>query len=105
MRLPFSEIPSLSNDDDGKDYELFGDKILEFGQFVAREAVLDEEYWESQDNSKEYAAMFAPFWNEIIKSLRGEDFISNRASKAYHWDLVVNLSLVVPCWKLCIRLC
>ncbi|KAK4265600.1 hypothetical protein QN277_026630 [Acacia crassicarpa] len=27
------------------DYELVGDKILEFGQFVAREAVLDEEYW------------------------------------------------------------
>jgi hypothetical protein len=22
--------------------------------------------------------MFAPFWNEIIKSLREEDFISNR---------------------------
>ncbi|KAI9108924.1 hypothetical protein K1719_020229 [Acacia pycnantha] len=33
---------------------------------------------ESQDNNKEYAAMFAPFWNEIIKSLREEDFISNR---------------------------
>ena len=33
---------------------------------------------ESQDTDKEYAAMFAPFWNEIIKSLREEDFISNR---------------------------
>ncbi|XP_048229033.1 callose synthase 10 isoform X2 [Ricinus communis] len=33
---------------------------------------------ESQDTNKEYAAMFAPFWNEIIKSLREEDFISNR---------------------------
>ncbi|XP_054806026.1 uncharacterized protein LOC129308721 [Prosopis cineraria] len=27
------------------DHELVGDNILEFGQFVAREAVLDEEYW------------------------------------------------------------
>ncbi|XP_028751449.1 uncharacterized protein LOC114711247 isoform X2 [Neltuma alba] len=27
------------------DHELVGDKILEFGQFVARDAVLDEEYW------------------------------------------------------------
>lgn len=33
---------------------------------------------ESHDTNKEYAAMFAPFWNEIIKSLREEDFISNR---------------------------
>ncbi|KAF7838212.1 callose synthase 10 [Senna tora] len=33
---------------------------------------------ESQDNNKAYAAMFAPFWNEIVKSLREEDFISNR---------------------------
>lgn len=29
--------------------------------------------------NKAYAAMFAPFWNEIIKSLREEDFISNRS--------------------------
>ncbi|KAI9110177.1 hypothetical protein K1719_018619 [Acacia pycnantha] len=35
------------------DYELVGDKILEFGQFVAREAVLDEEYWVCHElNSK-----------------------------------------------------
>ncbi|CAK7336614.1 unnamed protein product [Dovyalis caffra] len=33
---------------------------------------------ESQDTNKAYAAMFAPFWNEIIKSLREEDYISNR---------------------------
>ncbi|QCE14943.1 callose synthase [Vigna unguiculata] len=33
---------------------------------------------DSQDMNKAYAAMFAPFWNEIIKSLREEDFISNR---------------------------
>lgn len=32
----------------------------------------------SQDMNKSYAAMFAPFWNEIIKSLREEDYISNR---------------------------
>lgn len=32
----------------------------------------------SQDNNKAYAALFSPFWNEIIKSLREEDFISNR---------------------------
>ncbi|XP_047316862.1 callose synthase 10 [Impatiens glandulifera] len=30
------------------------------------------------DNNKIYAAIFSPFWNEIIKSLREEDFISNR---------------------------
>jgi hypothetical protein len=34
---------------------------------------------DSQDMNKAYAAMFAPFWNEIIKSLREEDFISNRS--------------------------
>ncbi|KAK7302196.1 hypothetical protein RJT34_13078 [Clitoria ternatea] len=33
---------------------------------------------DSQEMDKAYAAMFAPFWNEIIKSLREEDFISNR---------------------------
>ncbi|KAL2933328.1 Callose synthase 10 [Bienertia sinuspersici] len=32
----------------------------------------------SQEHNKAYAAIFAPFWNEIIKSLREEDFISNR---------------------------
>ncbi|KAK9278786.1 hypothetical protein L1049_028364 [Liquidambar formosana] len=32
----------------------------------------------SQDNNKTYAAIFSPFWNEIIKSLREEDYISNR---------------------------
>ncbi|KAL0318851.1 UNVERIFIED_CONTAM: Callose synthase 10 [Sesamum angustifolium] len=32
----------------------------------------------SHDNNKAYAAMFSPFWNEIIRSLREEDFISNR---------------------------
>ncbi|KAK4568877.1 hypothetical protein RGQ29_004339 [Quercus rubra] len=32
----------------------------------------------SQDMNKAYAALFSPFWNEIIKSLREEDFISNR---------------------------
>ncbi|XP_010545981.1 PREDICTED: callose synthase 10 isoform X2 [Tarenaya hassleriana] len=33
---------------------------------------------DSQDMNKAYAAMFSPFWNEIIKSLREEDYISNR---------------------------
>ncbi|KAJ6875722.1 callose synthase 10 isoform X2 [Populus alba x Populus x berolinensis] len=33
---------------------------------------------EAQDMNKAYAALFAPFWNEIIKSLREEDYISNR---------------------------
>ncbi|KAL8142008.1 hypothetical protein V2J09_015040 [Rumex salicifolius] len=28
--------------------------------------------------NKAYASMFAPFWNEIVKSLREEDYISNR---------------------------
>ncbi|KAF7135954.1 hypothetical protein RHSIM_Rhsim08G0183600 [Rhododendron simsii] len=32
----------------------------------------------SQDSNKINAAMFSPFWNEIIKSLREEDFISTR---------------------------
>ncbi|XP_062116060.1 callose synthase 10 isoform X2 [Humulus lupulus] len=33
---------------------------------------------DSHDTDKTYAAMFSPFWNEIIKSLREEDYISNR---------------------------
>ncbi|KAJ4839988.1 Callose synthase 10 [Turnera subulata] len=33
---------------------------------------------EAQYMNKAYAALFAPFWNEIIKSLREEDYISNR---------------------------
>ncbi|KAK9726727.1 hypothetical protein RND81_05G233500 [Saponaria officinalis] len=32
----------------------------------------------AQETNKSYASMFAPFWNEIIKSLREEDFISSR---------------------------
>ncbi|KAJ4962108.1 hypothetical protein NE237_022018 [Protea cynaroides] len=32
----------------------------------------------SQEMNKAYAAIFSPFWNEIIKSLREEDYISNR---------------------------
>ncbi|KAG5537090.1 hypothetical protein RHGRI_024510 [Rhododendron griersonianum] len=32
----------------------------------------------SQDSNKINAAIFSPFWNEIIKSLREEDFISTR---------------------------
>ncbi|XP_009791092.1 callose synthase 10 isoform X2 [Nicotiana tabacum] len=32
----------------------------------------------SQDNNKTDAALFSPFWNEIIKSLREEDYVSNR---------------------------
>nr|GEV05479.1 callose synthase 10 [Tanacetum cinerariifolium] len=31
-----------------------------------------------ENNDKMYAAQFSPFWNEIIKSLREEDYISNR---------------------------
>ncbi|KAJ6805753.1 callose synthase 10-like [Iris pallida] len=33
---------------------------------------------ESQDTNKADAATFSPFWNDIIKSLREEDYISNR---------------------------
>lgn len=33
---------------------------------------------DGQYMNKAYAAMFSPFWNEIIKSLREEDYISNR---------------------------
>ncbi|KAL3618534.1 Callose synthase 10 [Castilleja foliolosa] len=32
----------------------------------------------SHDNNKTNAAIFSPLWNEIIKSLREEDYISNR---------------------------
>uniref|UniRef100_A0A7N0RAG3 1,3-beta-glucan synthase n=1 Tax=Kalanchoe fedtschenkoi TaxID=63787 RepID=A0A7N0RAG3_KALFE len=32
----------------------------------------------SHDERKSSAAIFSPFWNEIIKSLREEDYISNR---------------------------
>ncbi|GKV00612.1 hypothetical protein SLEP1_g13279 [Rubroshorea leprosula] len=32
----------------------------------------------SQEMNKPHAALFSPFWNEIIKSLREEDYISNR---------------------------
>lgn len=32
----------------------------------------------SADDHKSNAAIFSPFWNEIIKSLREEDYISNR---------------------------
>ena len=28
-----------------------------------------------------YASIFSPFWNEIIKSLREEDYVSNRYMK------------------------
>ncbi|XP_040989322.1 callose synthase 10 [Juglans microcarpa x Juglans regia] len=33
---------------------------------------------DSQNMNKTYAAIFSPFWNDIIKSLREEDYISNR---------------------------
>ncbi|KAG6633255.1 hypothetical protein I3843_12G034200 [Carya illinoinensis] len=33
---------------------------------------------DSENMNKTYAAMFSPFWNDIIKSLREEDYISNR---------------------------
>lgn len=32
----------------------------------------------SPEMNKKYASIFSPFWNEIIKSLREEDYISNR---------------------------
>ena len=32
----------------------------------------------SEDTNKTNAALFSPFWNEIINSLREEDYISNR---------------------------
>lgn len=47
---------------------------------------------ESQDNNKAYAAMFAPFWNEIIKSLREEDFISNR--------YVIEICFLTTCYRI-----
>ncbi|KAF3620082.1 Callose synthase 10 [Capsicum annuum] len=43
--------------------------------FIDLEKAYDET---SQDNNKVYAALFSPFWNEIIKSLREEDYVSNR---------------------------
>ncbi|URD86789.1 callose synthase [Musa troglodytarum] len=33
---------------------------------------------DSKDMDRDHAAKFSPFWNEIIKSLREEDYISNR---------------------------
>ncbi|KAK9734060.1 hypothetical protein RND81_04G111900 [Saponaria officinalis] len=40
---------------------------------------LDQENLQmAQETNKTYASMFSPFWNEIIKSLREEDFIGNR---------------------------
>ncbi|XP_042393407.1 callose synthase 10 isoform X2 [Zingiber officinale] len=33
---------------------------------------------ESNDTARDFAAKFSPFWNEIIKSLREEDYINNR---------------------------
>ncbi|CAD6212301.1 unnamed protein product [Miscanthus lutarioriparius] len=33
---------------------------------------------DSEITTKTYASIFSPFWNEIIKSLREEDYISNR---------------------------
>ncbi|RID61679.1 hypothetical protein BRARA_E00810 [Brassica rapa] len=44
-------------------------KRVSFGQHTSQDG---------QDMNKAYAAMFSPFWNEIIKSLREEDYISNR---------------------------
>ncbi|CAN8316738.1 unnamed protein product [Cochlearia groenlandica] len=44
-------------------------KRVPFGQHASQDV---------QDMNKAYAAMFSPFWNEIIKSLREEDYISNR---------------------------
>lgn len=33
------------------------------------------------DLEKQHATTFSPFWNEIIKSLREEDYISHRYAK------------------------
>ncbi|CAL9766223.1 unnamed protein product [Musa acuminata subsp. burmannicoides] len=33
---------------------------------------------DSKDMDRDFAAKFSPFWNEIIKSLREEDYINNR---------------------------
>ncbi|KAI3940839.1 hypothetical protein MKW98_014898 [Papaver atlanticum] len=33
---------------------------------------------DTEEMNKAYASIFSPFWNEIIKSLREEDYISNR---------------------------
>lgn len=55
---------------------IFRNFRIQFGKMNVIDLVQD-----SQDMNKAYAAMFAPFWNEIIKSLREEDFISNRLVK------------------------
>ncbi|KAG9156679.1 hypothetical protein Leryth_006646 [Lithospermum erythrorhizon] len=38
----------------------------------------------SQDYKKLYAVIFSPMWNEIVKSLREEDYISNREMDLLH---------------------
>ncbi|WOL18279.1 callose synthase 10 [Canna indica] len=50
---------------------------------------------EPKDTDREFAAMFSAFWNDIIKSLREEDYISNREmdllsipSNSGRWRLV-----------------
>ncbi|XP_068634434.1 callose synthase 10 [Aristolochia californica] len=43
-----------------------------------RMAVERQQSQDPQEVDKIYAAKFSPFWNEIIKSLREEDYISNR---------------------------
>nr|KAJ0213847.1 hypothetical protein LSAT_V11C400188290 [Lactuca sativa] len=44
----------------------------------AKRAPINGHFDPEDNNDKAYAAQFSPFWNEIIKSLREEDYISNR---------------------------
>ncbi|VFQ97396.1 unnamed protein product [Cuscuta campestris] len=62
-----------------KRFESFPEAFVE--NLVSRATRLLFERQSSQDSldkNKAYAVMFSPFWNEIIKSLREEDFISYR---------------------------
>ncbi|XP_026434852.1 callose synthase 10-like isoform X3 [Papaver somniferum] len=50
-------------------------------KLVSSQAVrmpVDSESQDSEEINKAYASVFSPFWNEIIESLREEDYISNR---------------------------
>ncbi|BFG32377.1 hypothetical protein CerSpe_186510 [Prunus speciosa] len=61
-----------------KRFESFPEAFV--GKLVSQNRRLPFNSQSSQDSqdSKTDAAIFSPFWNEIIKSLREEDFISNR---------------------------
>ncbi|ESQ52310.1 hypothetical protein EUTSA_v10016126mg [Eutrema salsugineum] len=56
--------------------EAFAENLV--SPVVKREPLGQHASQDAQEKNKAYAAMFSPFWNEIIKSLREEDYISNR---------------------------